>query len=65
MGHSSENAPFIPLSIAVLNLADSRTPETDTSGSWLAEALVPTGHARTDRSRPCNLAAIAPRLYEI
>jgi len=33
-----------PLQIAVLTVSDSRTPETDTSGSLLAQLLTDAGH---------------------
>lgn len=35
---------FIPLNIAILSVSDSRTLETDHSGSYLAEALSSAGH---------------------
>lgn len=35
---------FYPLQIAVLTVSDTRTLETDTSGSYLAESLVKAGH---------------------
>ncbi|MBC3767393.1 molybdenum cofactor biosynthesis protein B [Neptunicella marina] len=41
---SSSSKPFIPLSIAVLTVSDTRTTETDTSGGWLVETLSAAGH---------------------
>ena len=35
---------FIPLQLCVLTVSDTRTAENDTSGDWLAEALVAAGH---------------------
>ena len=37
-------ADFIPLSLCVLTVSDSRTPENDTSGDYLVEALSHAGH---------------------
>ena len=35
---------FIPLQLCVLTVSDTRTAANDTSGDWLAEALVAAGH---------------------
>nr|WP_211368928.1 molybdenum cofactor biosynthesis protein B [Pseudoxanthomonas jiangsuensis] len=35
---------FIPLQLCVLTVSDTRTAENDTSGDWLAGALVAAGH---------------------
>ncbi len=35
---------FIPLNIALLTVSDTRTPDTDRSGSLLAETLAGVGH---------------------
>ena len=40
-----EKLPFHPLRIAVLTVSDTRTNETDTSGSLLVERLTQAGHA--------------------
>ncbi len=40
----AEEIRFIPLRIAVLTLSDSRTPENDTSGDYLASSLEEAGH---------------------
>jgi molybdenum cofactor biosynthesis protein B len=39
-----------PLSVAVLTVSDTRTPETDTSGDYLAAALAAEGHRLADRT---------------
>ena len=38
-----------PLSVAVLTVSDTRTPDTDTSGAFLEEALLAAGHQIADR----------------
>ncbi|WP_028917275.1 molybdenum cofactor biosynthesis protein B [Pseudoxanthomonas sp. J35] len=35
---------FIPLNVCVLTVSDTRTPDNDTSGDWLAGALAEAGH---------------------
>ena len=40
----------IPLSICVLTVSDSRTPDNDTSGDWLVQALQADGHRLADRT---------------
>lgn len=44
MSRTSADAKFIPLRIAVLTISDSRTPQDDTSGDYLAESLQAEGH---------------------
>jgi len=39
----------IPLNIAVLTVSDTRSPDTDTSGQYLQEALLAAGHRCRDR----------------
>jgi molybdenum cofactor biosynthesis protein B len=39
-----ETRPFIPVSIAVLTVSDTRTLETDTSGAALVERILKAGH---------------------
>lgn len=39
-----ESLPFVPIRIAVLTISDTRTFETDSSGSILAERIVAAGH---------------------
>jgi molybdenum cofactor biosynthesis protein B len=41
---------FIPLSIAVMTVSDSRTEETDTAGKLLAERLLAAGHKLAEKA---------------
>lgn len=41
---------FVPLSIAVLTVSDSRTEETDTSGRLLADRLESAGHKLAEKA---------------
>ncbi len=45
-----ESLTFYPLRIAVLTISDTRTPETDTSGTLLVERLTKAGHDLADRA---------------
>lgn len=47
---TNSDRPFIPLSIAVLTVSDSRTAETDVSGNTLAARLTAAGHHLADRA---------------
>ena len=40
----------VALSLCVLTVSDSRTPDTDTSGDWLAAALQAEGHRLAGRT---------------
>ncbi len=42
--------PFVPLSIAVLAVSDSRTLETDTAGALLKELMEADGHRCAERA---------------
>ena len=44
MSKTPADAPFKPLRIAVITISDSRTPQNDTSGDYLAGALEGEGH---------------------
>ena len=44
-----ESRKFIPVTIAVLTVSDTRTLETDTSGAILAERISRAGHVVADR----------------
>ena len=44
MSKTPNDATFIPLKIAVVTISDSRTPENDTSGDYLASSLAGEGH---------------------
>jgi molybdenum cofactor biosynthesis protein B len=41
---------FVPVSIAVLTVSDTRTSETDSSGSYLADAIEAAGHVLAARA---------------
>ena len=45
-----ENRPFLPLSIAVLTVSDTRSLPEDRSGDTLAERLKAAGHRLADRA---------------
>lgn len=50
MAHDNNtNREFIPLNIAVLTVSDSRTEETDKSGTFLIERLEAAGHRKADK----------------
>jgi len=50
MAHdSNQNREFIPLSIALLTVSDTRTPETDKSGALLRERAEQAGHKLADQ----------------
>lgn len=44
MSRTAADAKFIPLRVAVITISDSRTPENDTSGDYLADSLQEEGH---------------------
>ncbi len=44
-----ENRPFVPVSIAVLTVSDSRTEADDDSGRTLSERITGDGHKLADR----------------
>ncbi|BCT91504.1 molybdenum cofactor biosynthesis protein B [Lysobacter helvus] len=41
---------LVPLSLCVLTVSDSRTPDTDSSGDYLVQALTDAGHRLADRA---------------
>ena len=49
MAKASDSKPQ-RLSVAVLTVSDTRTEADDTSGDFLAEALLAEGHALADRA---------------
>lgn len=49
MSKTAKDAKFVPLRIAVITISDSRTPETDTSGDYLADSLQGEGHTLSFR----------------
>jgi molybdopterin adenylyltransferase len=57
------NRPFIPVSIAVLTVSDTRTSANDTSGNTLVERIGAAGHRVADRALERDeTAAIEARL---
>ncbi|MBS0263964.1 MAG: MogA/MoaB family molybdenum cofactor biosynthesis protein [Planctomycetes bacterium] len=42
--HQASGAKYGPLGFAILTMSDSRTPETDTSGQYIREAVTAAGH---------------------
>tara|TARA_R110002020_G_scaffold56074_24_gene155343 strand:+ start:249 stop:818 length:570 start_codon:yes stop_codon:yes gene_type:complete len=50
MPRLDETRTFIPVSIAILTVSDSRTVETDRSGDILAERIAEAGHWLADRA---------------
>ena len=49
MTEARPDRPFVPVRIAVLTVSDTRTPETDKSGTVLAERIAEAGHSLSDR----------------
>ncbi|MDE0310468.1 MAG: molybdenum cofactor biosynthesis protein B [Acidiferrobacterales bacterium] len=49
MSAKDQSRSFIPVSIAVLTISDSRTQENDKSGSLLVERIQKSGHVCVDR----------------
>lgn len=50
MNRIDETRPFIPVSIAVLTVSDTRTEKTDKSGDTLASMIAEAGHRLTARA---------------
>ena len=50
MSKTPRDAAFIPLKVAVITISDSRTPENDTSGDYLAGSLQAEGHELAHRA---------------
>ena len=49
MSRTPSDAEFIPLRIAVVTISDSRTPDNDSSGDYLAGSLQGEGHLLSRR----------------
>ncbi len=63
MARIDESRPFIPVSIAVLTVSDTRTPADDTSGDTLAARIAAAGHRVAARAIDRDdVAAIVARL---
>jgi molybdenum cofactor biosynthesis protein B len=62
MARIDESRPFLPVSIAVLTVSDTRTATNDTSGDTLAERITAAGHhlaARAiERDDPDRIEAV-------
>lgn len=50
MSRIDESRPFIPVSIAVLTMSDSRSMSEDRSGDVLAQRITDSGHTLADRA---------------
>ena len=46
--HSHDKRPFRSAALAVLTVSDTRTPQSDTSGQWICQALASAGHLVID-----------------
>ncbi|MEL6222386.1 MAG: molybdenum cofactor biosynthesis protein B [Cyanobacteria bacterium J06627_8] len=46
---TSESRTFLPLSIAVMTVSDTRTEANDTSGAYLVDSMMSAGHAIAER----------------
>jgi molybdenum cofactor biosynthesis protein B len=56
---------FIPLSIAVLTVSDTRTPDTDRSGDLLVDRLGAAGHRLADRAiEPDDIYRVRARVSQ-
>ncbi|ORU90526.1 MAG: molybdenum cofactor biosynthesis protein [Cycloclasticus sp. symbiont of Poecilosclerida sp. M] len=62
---STQQRSFVPLSIAIMVVSDSRTEETDTSGKTLIERLVGAGHSCAEKAIvPDDMYLIRAKLSE-
>ncbi len=65
MPDTPQPTEMTPLHIAVLTISDTRTPENDRSGGYLAEALTAAGHSLALRAIvPDDQAAIETQLRQ-
>jgi molybdenum cofactor biosynthesis protein B len=63
--HHKQERQFIPLSIAVLTVSDTRTEETDTSGKTLVERLTKAGHRLAEKAiTPDDIYKIRAKVSE-
>jgi molybdopterin adenylyltransferase len=63
MARIDESRPFLPVSIAVLTISDTRTAANDTSGDTLAARITEAGHHLADRAiERDDVGAITARL---
>ena len=50
MPHIDETRPFIPVTIAVMTISDTRTQKDDKSGTLLGHLLQESGHELADQA---------------
>jgi len=66
MPGTDESRPFIPLSIAVLTISDTRTLDSDSSGQVLVDKLTEAGHRLSHRAiLPDDRARIESELQRL
>ena len=56
---TGQKSSFVPLTISILTISDSRTEETDTSGKLLVERLREAGHKLSEKR------IVADNIYQI
>ncbi len=49
MSRTPDDAPFLPLNVAIATVSDSRSEADDTSGDYLCEQVAAAGHRLADR----------------
>ena len=54
MASSPSDAPAVPLGVAVLTISDTRGPDNDGSGHYLAAQAAAAGHRVVDRAIVCD-----------
>ncbi|MBB3066020.1 molybdenum cofactor biosynthesis protein B [Limibacillus halophilus] len=68
MARIDETLPFLPVNVAVLTVSDTRTPETDKSGSLLERMIQEDGHKVVQREivtdDQTGIARVLHRLIE-
>ena len=63
MSRIDEKRPFVPVTIAIMTVSDTRTLATDTSGQLLVDRVAAAGHALADRAIvPDDVETIVARL---
>lgn len=65
MSRIDESRPFIPVSVAVLTVSDTRTLDTDKSGDTLVARIAEAGHRLADRAiTPDDVEGIRAKVRE-
>ncbi len=59
MGHTTNDAAFIPLNIAVMTVSDSRSDADDKSGHILTQRLISAGHQLAEKK------IVADNIYQL